>query len=125
MGMDHQKLTVQTVNFFHGKGPVFYASLPCGPMSGQMPAGPVTKEPAQNSIDFQTVGSLCRCEKRLWMHRAYDNPDAFPIQIDPFIRVIRGPLGRPQLLLGDHIGPAISFCASSQNLLGRALWRWA
>jgi hypothetical protein len=117
MGMDHHKLTVQTVNFSHGKGPVFYASMPCGPMAGQMPAGPGTNGQGQKQhLISRLWDHFVAVKKSFWMHRPYDNPNAFSIQVGPFIRVIRGPLGRPQLLLGDHIGPAISFCKSSQNL---------
>jgi phosphopantetheinyl transferase (holo-ACP synthase) len=119
MGMDDQKLTVQTVNFPHGKGPVFYASLPCGPMAGQMPAGPGTNGPAQKQHLISILWDhFVAVKKPFRMHRPYDSPDAFPIQADPFIRVIQGHLGRPQLLLGDHLGPAISFCKSGKT-------RWA
>lgn len=116
MGMDSQKLTVQTVNFSHGKGPVFYASLPWGPMAGQMPTGPGKNDPGQKHHLISILWDhLLSVKNPFWRHRPYD-PDAFSIQVDPFIRVFRGPLGRPQLLLGNHMGPAISFCESSQNL---------
>ncbi len=107
MGIDSQKATVQTVSFSHGEGPVFYASLPCGPMGDQ-----------KHHLIFGLLDHLLSVENPFWMHRPYDPPDAFPIQADPFIRVIRGPLDRPQLLLGDHMGPAISFCKSGKT-------RWA
>jgi phosphopantetheinyl transferase (holo-ACP synthase) len=114
---DSQKPAVQTVHFFHGKGPVFYASLPWKSMAGQVPAGPGTNDPGQKQHLISILWDhFVGVKNPFRMHRPYDTPDAFPIQADPFIRVIRGPLGRPQLLLGDHLGPAISFCASSQNL---------
>ncbi|MDZ7667476.1 MAG: 4'-phosphopantetheinyl transferase superfamily protein [Desulfotignum sp.] len=47
------------------------------------------------------------------MHKPSDNPDAFPIQV---VKIIRGTLGRPQLLVGGHQGPAISFCESGKNV---------
>jgi hypothetical protein len=104
---DSQKPTVQTVNFSHGRGPVFYAMTARSWMDG----------PGQKQhLISRLWDHFVAVKKPFWMHRPYDNPNAFPIHVDPFIRVIRGPLGRPQLLLGDHIGPAISFCASSQNL---------
>ncbi|MCF8075305.1 MAG: 4'-phosphopantetheinyl transferase superfamily protein [Desulfotignum sp.] len=116
---DSQKPAVQTVHFFHGKGPVFYASLPWGPMAGQMPAGPEKNGLGlkQHLISILWDHFVGR-QKPFRMHRPYDTPDAFPFQADPFIRVIQGPLGRPQLLLGDHLGPAISFCKSGKT-------RWA
>ena len=102
--MDSQALTVQTVNFSHGKSPVFYASLPCGPVGGQ-----------KHHLISGLWDHLLAVKNPFWVHRSHDHPDAAPL------RVIRGPLGRPQLLLGDHMGPAISFCESSQNLWA-ALW---
>ncbi len=116
MGMDNQEVTVQTVNFSHGKGPVFYASLPCGPRADQMPAGPGTNGPGQKQHLISRLWDHFVAVNHPFCRQKPDNQDAFPVQIDPFIRVIRGTLGRPQLLLGDHMGPAISFCASSQNL---------
>jgi hypothetical protein len=101
MGMDNKGFTVQTVNFSHGKGPVFYASMSCGPMAGQ-----------KHHLISGLWDHLLAVKNPLWTHRS-DHQDAFPIQV---IRVIRGHLGRPQLLLGDHMGPAISFCESGRNL---------
>ena len=110
MVRDSQKLTVQTVNFLHGKGPVFYASLPCGPMVGQIPTGVGTNGPGQkHHLVSGLWDHLLAVKNPLWMSKPCVNRDTFPIQ------VIRGPLGKPQLLLGDHIGPAISFCKSGQN----------
>ncbi|MCM2284393.1 MAG: 4'-phosphopantetheinyl transferase superfamily protein [Desulfobacula sp.] len=109
MGMDNQGFTVQTMNFLHEKSPVFYASLPCGTMAGQIGPG------QRHHLISGLWDHLLAVKNPFWMSRPYVNRDAFPIQE---IRVIRGPLGRPQLLLGDHMGPAISFCESGQN-------RWA
>ena len=108
--MDNQGFTVQTMNFSHEKGPVFYASLPCGPMAGQI--GPDQKHHLISGL----WDHLLTVKNPFWMSRPYVNGDAFPIQVIRVIRVIRGPLGRPQLLLGDHMGPAISFCRSGKNL---------
>lgn len=116
---DRQKPAVQTVHFFHGKGPVFYASLPWEPMADQMPAGPEKNDPGQKQHLISILWNhFLGVQKPFWRHRPYNNPDAFTIQVDPFIRIIQGPLGRPQLLLGDHLGPAISFCKSGKT-------RWA
>lgn len=112
MGMDYQRLTVQTMNFLYGKGPVFYASLSCGPMADQMPTGPGTNGPGQKHHLISGLWDhLLAVKNPFWRHRLDDHPDAFPFQV---IQVIQGPLGRPQLLLGDQIGPAISFCKSGK-----------
>lgn len=105
MVKDSQKLTVQTVNFLHGEGPVFYASLPSGPFAGQ-----------RHHLICGLWDHLLAVKNPFWMRRPYVNPDAFPIQAGQFIRIIRGPLGRPQLLLGEDQGPAVSFCEGGQNV---------
>ena len=46
---------------------------------------------------------LAAMESPLWKGGQSSNRAAFPIQ------VVRGPLGRPHLLLGEYRGPAISF----------------
>jgi len=99
MVRDNQKLTVQTVNFLHGEGPVVYASLPSGPWAGQ-----------RHHLICGLWDHLLAVKNPFWLSRPYVNRDAFPIQ------VVQGSLGRPQLLLGEHQGPAISFCESSQNV---------
>jgi hypothetical protein len=105
-------LTVQTVNFLQEKSPVFYASLPCRPRAGETLIGSGTKGPDQKHHLVSSLWNhLCASKNPLWMHRPYDN--AFPIQV---VKIIQGPLGRPQLLLGGHMGPAISFCRSGKNL---------
>ncbi len=116
MGMDNQELTVQTVNFSHGKGPVFYASQPCWPMAGQIPTGRGKNGPGQKQHLISRLWDHLVAVKNPFCRQIPDNQGPFPVQVGQFIRVIQGPLGRPQLLLGDHMGPAISFCASSQNL---------
>jgi phosphopantetheinyl transferase (holo-ACP synthase) len=116
MEMDNQELTVQTVNFSHGQGPVFYASQPCRTMADQMQTGPGTSRPGQKQHLISRLWDHLVAVKHPFCRQRPDNQDAFPVQVGQFIRVIRGTLGRPQLLLGDHTGPAISFCKSSQNL---------
>ncbi len=95
--MENQKIFVQTAKFLHGKGPVFYASLPCG--SGQ-----------RDHLISGLWDHLVAMKNPLWILRQDISKDAFPTQ------VIRGPLGKPQLLLGGDRGPAISFCESGQNV---------
>ena len=101
MAKDCQGLTVHAVSFVHGRGPVFYASMPC--------ANGILKGCGTNG-----AGDKHRLVSILWDHLvAMESPlgkrcqsstrAAFPIQ------VVRGLLGRPHLLLGEYRGPAISF----------------
>jgi phosphopantetheinyl transferase (holo-ACP synthase) len=115
MAKNIQGIPVQTVDFSYGKGPVFCASLPCRPGADQRPAGPGTNGPDQkHHLICRLRDHLTYVKHPLWMHKSYDNQDAFPIQV---VRIIRGPLGRPQLLVGEQQGPAISFSKS-----GKTLW---
>ncbi len=90
----HPEFTVHPVSFVHGRGPVFYASLPCGPCA----AKPLKHRLVSTLWDhLAAVGSpLRKC-------RHSSKRPAFPIQ------VAYSPLGRPHLLLGEYLGPAISF----------------
>ena len=101
---DCQGLTVHAVSFVHGRGPVFYASLPYGPCSTE-----ILKRCRTNG-----AGDKHRLVSTLWDHLMAmkssfgkdcqsSNRAAFPIQ------VVRGLLGRPHLLLGEFRGPTISF----------------
>ena len=93
MTVDCQGSTVHVVRFLHGSWPVFYACLPRG-----------------NEVRHRLVSTL-------WDHLAFtgnsrwqrcqsDAVEALPI------RLVRGLLGRPQLLLGEYPGPAVSFSES-------------
>ena len=88
---DRQGITVHDVSFVHRMGPVFYASLPCGPCA---------TETRLVSILWDHLEAM---ESPLWKCYQSSNRAAFPIQ------VVRGPLGRPHLLLGEYPGPAVSF----------------
>jgi phosphopantetheinyl transferase (holo-ACP synthase) len=101
---DCQGITIQVVSFVHRRGPVFYASLPCGPGAAE-----TLKDCGTNGAgDKHRLVSilwdhLVAMESHLWKRSPSSNRDAFPIQ------VVGGPLGRPHLLLGKNQGPAISF----------------
>jgi hypothetical protein len=108
---DCQGLTVNAVTFLHGRGPVFYASLPCGPCVAETLKGCGTNG----------AGDKHRLVSSLWDHLvAMESPPlkrcqssdrtAFPIQ------VVRGVLGRPHLQLGAYRGPAISFSEGGGNV---------
>ena len=87
---DCQEPPVGAVSFLPGRGPVFYASLP-----------------RDSEARHRLVATL-------WDHfAATENPgwqggQAFSSATLP-IRVVSDRLGRPQLLRGEHPGPAISF----------------
>jgi len=96
-----QGLTVYAVSFVHGRGPVFYASMPC--------ANETLKRCETNGAgDKHRLVStlweyLVAMESPLWKRWQSSNRAASPIQ------VVRGLLGKPHLLLGEYRGPAISF----------------
>ena len=104
MAKDCQGLTVHSVSFSHGRGPVFYASLPYGPCATKTLKKCGTNGAGDKhrlvSILWDHFGAM---ESPLWKRCQSSNRAAFPIQ------VVRGLLGRPHLLLGEYRGPAISF----------------
>ena len=108
VGRDCQDITVRAASFDHGGGPVFYASLPC--------STEIFKEHRTNgSGDKQRLVSLLwdhlvATESPLWKRLHSSDRAAFPIH------VVRGPLGRPHLLLGEDRGPAVSFSKGGGNL---------
>ncbi len=96
-----QDITVHAESFDHRGGPVLYASLPCSTeiSKGHRTIGPGDKHRLVSILwdHLVAMGSpLCRC-----FHSSHGA--ALPIH------VVRGPLGRPHLLLGEYRGPAISF----------------
>ena len=99
-----QGLTVHTVSFVHRRGPVFYASLPCGPYAAEALNGFGTTDAGDRHRLISTLwDQLMAMESPLWKHCQSSDRAAFPIQ------VVSGLLGRPHLLLGKYRGPAISF----------------
>src|SRR4030043_653523 len=101
---DSQGLTVHAASFVHGRGPVFYASLPCGPCAAETLKTSGTNgawdKPRLVSILWDHLVAM---ESPFWKCCQSSNRAAFPIQ------VVRSLLGRPHLLLGEYRGPAISF----------------
>jgi phosphopantetheinyl transferase (holo-ACP synthase) len=98
---DCQGLALPAVSFVQGRGPVFYASMPCADetLKGRGRNGAGDK----NRLVSTLWGHLVTRESPLW--KRFQSPDgsAFPI------RVVCGALGKPYLLLGEYRGPAISF----------------
>jgi hypothetical protein len=101
MAEDRQDITVHAASFDHRWGPVYYASLPC-------PSKIFEAHRINGSADKHRLVSilwdhLVAMESPLWKCLPFSHRAAFPIH------VVRGPLGRPHLLLGEYRGPAISF----------------
>jgi phosphopantetheinyl transferase len=104
MAMDREAATVHTLNPVHGKGPVFYASLQ---HDADTPKGYRTYgEEAKHRLVCTLWEHLAAIESPLWQRCQSSN------ETDSKIQVLRGPLGKPQLLLGEYQGPAVSFSDS-------------
>ncbi|WAC08008.1 MAG: 4'-phosphopantetheinyl transferase superfamily protein [Thermodesulfobacteriota bacterium] len=101
MTRDSQEITVHVARFVHQRGPVFCASMPCATETFN---GCGTNEAGDKYrlVSF-LLDRLVAMEGPLWKYCHSTNGAAFPIQ------VVRDPLGRPHLLLGEDRGPAISF----------------
>ena len=98
---DCQGLTVHAVSFARGRGPVFYASMPCAAETLKGCGTNGTRD-KHRLVSF-LWDHLVAMESPLWRGCQSSNRAAFPIQ------VVCGLLGRPHLLLGEYRGPAISF----------------
>jgi phosphopantetheinyl transferase (holo-ACP synthase) len=111
MAKDCQGLTVHAVSFVHRRGPVFYASLPCGAYAAETLKGCGTNRAGNKHRLVSTLWDhLVAMESPLWKSCQSFDRAAFPIQ------VACGLLGRPHLLVGDHRGPAISFSEGDEKL---------
>jgi phosphopantetheinyl transferase (holo-ACP synthase) len=98
---DCQKITVKAVRFPHQRGTVLYACLPCDTetIAGHRTSGAGDKQHLASILWEHLVGM----EGSSWTDCRFSNRADLPIQ------VVHDPLGRPQLLLGECEGPAISF----------------
>ncbi len=104
MAKDCQGLTVHSVSFSHGRGPVFYASLQYGPCATEILKRCETNGAGdKHRLVSALWDHLMAMESPFWKRCQSSNRAPFPIQ------VVRGLLGRPHLLLGEYEGPAISF----------------
>ena len=101
MEQDHREITACTMGSVHGRGPVFYASLPCADdilnRCGADGAG------NKHRLVSTLWELLIAMEIPLWKRCQSPNKADFPSE------VARGLLGRPHLLLGEIRGPAVSF----------------
>jgi 4'-phosphopantetheinyl transferase superfamily len=114
---DCQGLTVHAVSFVHGRGPVFYASLPYGPCANETLKGCGTNGAGDTGDRHRLVSTLwdhlVAMGSPHWKRCQSSSRAAFPIQP---IQVVRGLLGRPHLLLGEYRGPAISFSEDGERV---------
>lgn len=90
---DCQGSTVHAVRFLHGSGPVFHACLPRG-------------SETRHRLVSTLLDHLVATESPRWQNCQSSDRTALSIQL------VCGQLGRPQLLLGEYPGPAISFSES-------------
>ena len=98
---DCQEITVKAVRFPHQKGTVFYA---CSPYDTETISG----HRASRTADKIHLVSILR-EHLVGMKGSPRTDCRFSNRADLPIQVVYDPLGRPQLLLGEYEGPAISF----------------
>jgi phosphopantetheinyl transferase (holo-ACP synthase) len=98
---DYREITVKAVRFPHQRGTVFYA---CSPYDTETIAD---HNAGRRSGKIHLVSIL---REHLVGMKGYPWTDCrFPNRADLPIQVVHDPLGRPQLLLGEYEGPAISF----------------
>ena len=91
--VDCQGSTVHAVRFLHGSGPVFYACLP-------------RDSEARHCLVSILWDHLAATENSRW--QGCRSAEVATLSI----RLVRGLLGRPHLLLGEYTGPAVSFSES-------------
>ncbi len=109
---DCQGLTVQSVPFAPGGGPVFYASLPYGRVGADKTregCGTNGAEDKHRLVSALWDHTVTR-ESPLWKRCQVSNGTGWPIQ------VACGLLGRPYLLLGEYRGPSVSFSEGGGKL---------
>lgn len=100
-------ITVRTMCSVQGRGPVFYASLPHGPVP---PAGRGANGGAKDGLVAVLWDHAVATESPLGKSCRPFPGEAFPI------RVVHDPLGKPFLLRGEHRGPAVSFSEGGGRL---------
>jgi phosphopantetheinyl transferase (holo-ACP synthase) len=108
VAQDHNEITVHTMSPVHGRGPVFYASMPCA--NETLKGCGATVAGDKHGLVTTLWDHLVATESPLWKRCQSSTRAAFPVQ------VVRSLLGRPHLLLGEYRGPAISFSEGGGNV---------
>jgi phosphopantetheinyl transferase (holo-ACP synthase) len=98
---DCRDITVHAVNFEHGGGSVFYASLPDDGKTSKGCSPNVTGD--KNHLVSILLAHVAATGNPPWKRRFSTDSAVFPIH------VVHDSLGRPHLLLGEYQMPAISF----------------
>jgi hypothetical protein len=98
---DSREITVKAMRFPHQRGAVFYACSPCDPET--IARNNVSRTAEKIHLVSVLMEHLAGMKDSSWTDCRFTNIADFPIQ------VVHDPLGRPQLLLGECEGPAISF----------------
>jgi phosphopantetheinyl transferase len=98
---DCQQIEVQVVRFPHHGGTVLYACSPCDIRAGASHG--VSRSADKMHLVSILLEHLSGMQGSPWTDRFLLNRADMPIQ------VVHDQLGRPQLLLGEFEGPAISF----------------
>ena len=114
MAEECQEIAVHTASFDHRGGPVFYASSPCSLeiLKGHRKNGAGDKHRLVSIL----WDHLAAMENLVWKGFHSSHGAAFPLH------VVRGSLGRPYLLLGEHRGPAISFSEGGGKVWAALCW---
>jgi phosphopantetheinyl transferase (holo-ACP synthase) len=105
---DCRGIAVHAVHFFHGRGPVFYASMPC---EDQDRKGYGTN----GTADKHLLASIL-LDHHMARGRPFRKCSPSGSRTDFPIQVVSGPLGRPYLQVGENRGPAISFSTGGGKL---------
>lgn len=96
-----QDITVQATSFAHRGELAFHASLPGDDEPGN--GGGASRAVNQKRLLTTLWNHVGAIDNPRWLYRQVFDRDAYPLQ------VIHGPLGKPQLWLGNVRGPAVSF----------------
>jgi phosphopantetheinyl transferase len=108
VAQDRQKVIVQTVCLVPGGSVIFYASVPGN--SATSTVGEARRMENRRRLVTILWEHLRAREGSLWQRPLFSNRVAFPINL------VHDTLGRPQLRLGEHRGPAISFSTAGEEV---------
>ena len=105
---DRREITVKAVRFPQQRGSVLYACAPC--VTESIAGHGAGRKADKIHMISALLEHLAGMEGSSWTDGRFSDRAAYPIQ------VVRGPLGRPRLLLGEQRGPAIAFSECGGNV---------